>query len=426
MKVFWSWQSDTPGKIGRFFVRDALSDAINQLKEELDILDRESIHLDQDRQGVPGSPDLAATIFEKIKESEVFVADVTLVGKTAELSPKLDQLASGKKLINSNVAIELGYALCALTDRKVLLVFNSNFGGHEELPFDLRHKGGAITFKLVPSATKEEITSERKRLTGALKGALMAYLKTPAVPKFNETPSTFTRAAYFDKKEILAQIGDPDSDEISYSYITDSLCYVRVIPTRSLPRPLALATLTTIAQRAPLLTGQRRGVSSTHNSHGAIIYESGSNPSVRDGRLNASTQLFENGEVWSINTSLIVKERGERPAGVKLPFIAVQPFERTCQAHLAALLTFIKDQLGIHSPWQVEIGLVGIKGLNLIVPPGESWGPIRKAEIIHRAICNSADVNVVSLLAVEFFNKVFDATGYARPVNLHDSNPTGR
>jgi len=277
MKVFWSWQSDTPGKIGRFFVRDALSDAINQLKEELDILDRESIHLDQDRQGVPGSPDLAATIFEKIKESEVFVADVTLVGKTAELSPKLDQLASGKKLINSNVAIELGYALCALTDRKVLLVFNSNFGGHEELPFDLRHKGGAITFKLVPSATKEEITSERKRLTGALKGALMAYLKTPAVPKFNETPSTFTRAAYFDKKEILAQIGDPDSDEISYSYITDSLCYVRVIPTRSLPRPLALATLTTIAQRAPLLTGQRRGVSSTHNSHGAIIYESGSN-----------------------------------------------------------------------------------------------------------------------------------------------------
>ena len=24
MKIFWSWQSDTPGKTGRHFVRDAL------------------------------------------------------------------------------------------------------------------------------------------------------------------------------------------------------------------------------------------------------------------------------------------------------------------------------------------------------------------------------------------------------------------
>jgi len=33
MKVFWSWQSDTPGKIGRHFVRDALQAAIERLKE---------------------------------------------------------------------------------------------------------------------------------------------------------------------------------------------------------------------------------------------------------------------------------------------------------------------------------------------------------------------------------------------------------
>jgi hypothetical protein len=426
MKIFWSWQSDTLGKIGRFFVRDALGDAIDQLREELDIEDRESIHLDQDRQGVPGSPDLVATIFDKIDKAEVFVADITLVGQTPESVGNSGEPIPGKKLINSNVAIELGYALRALTDRKVLLVFNSNYGAHEELPFDLRHKGGSITFSLPPSATKETIALERKRLTGTLKVALTPYLKAAAVPKFNEISSTFSPAAYFDKREILAQIGDPDSDEISYSYSTDSLCYVRVIPMRPLPRPLPLAALTTLAQRAPLLTNQRLGVSSTHNSHGAIIYESGSNPSVRDGRLNASTQLFENGEVWSINTSLIVKERGGRPPGIKLPFIAMQPFERTCQAHLATLLAFVKEQLGIDSPWQVEIGLVGIKGLNLIVPPGEFWGPIRKTDIIHRAICNSADLNVVGELAGEFFNKIFDATGYARPANLQETGGTAR
>jgi hypothetical protein len=33
MKIFWSWQSDTPGNIGKFLVRDALNDAVEKLKE---------------------------------------------------------------------------------------------------------------------------------------------------------------------------------------------------------------------------------------------------------------------------------------------------------------------------------------------------------------------------------------------------------
>jgi len=69
MKIFWAWQPDTPGKIGRFFVRDALKAAIEQLKQAPDIEEpttRETLHIDQDRQSVRGSPDLARTIFEKI------------------------------------------------------------------------------------------------------------------------------------------------------------------------------------------------------------------------------------------------------------------------------------------------------------------------------------------------------------------------
>jgi hypothetical protein len=30
MKIFWSSQSDSPGKTGRYFVRDALLDAIRR------------------------------------------------------------------------------------------------------------------------------------------------------------------------------------------------------------------------------------------------------------------------------------------------------------------------------------------------------------------------------------------------------------
>lgn len=60
MKVFWSWQSETPGKIGRHFVRDALLLAIEALKQAPDVEEptaaatREGLHLDHDRQGVSG------------------------------------------------------------------------------------------------------------------------------------------------------------------------------------------------------------------------------------------------------------------------------------------------------------------------------------------------------------------------------------
>src|ERR1035437_1347830 len=86
MKVFWSWQSDTPGKIGRHFIREALSAAIDELKVEAEVEEPEgrdprfALHLDQDRQGVPGSPDLARIILDKISVATVFVADVTSIG----------------------------------------------------------------------------------------------------------------------------------------------------------------------------------------------------------------------------------------------------------------------------------------------------------------------------------------------------------
>ncbi|HWK00097.1 MAG TPA: hypothetical protein VNR41_05255, partial [Xanthobacteraceae bacterium] len=154
MKVFWSWQSDTLGKIGRHFVRDAISAAISAIKGNVDILEPESrgsLHIDHDRQGVAGSPELAQTILKKIEQSAVFIADVTPVGF---ISTDLNE--GSKKLINSNVGIELGYALHALSDASILMVMNEFYGRHEDLPFDLRSKAGPITFKLSPDASRAE------------------------------------------------------------------------------------------------------------------------------------------------------------------------------------------------------------------------------------------------------------------------------
>ena len=152
MKVFWSWQSDTPGKIGRHFVREALIAAIAALRVEAEIDEPEgrdslsTLHLDHDRQGVPGSPDLARIILDKISSAAVFVADVTLIGivtTSREDAPK-------KKLINANVAIELGYSLGTIGDGSLLMVMNEHFGTRDDLPFDLKAKAGPLLFRLAP------------------------------------------------------------------------------------------------------------------------------------------------------------------------------------------------------------------------------------------------------------------------------------
>ncbi len=53
MKVFWAWQADLPGKISRHFIREALEEAIEQLKQPRDIEEpdaesrRGDLHLEQ-------------------------------------------------------------------------------------------------------------------------------------------------------------------------------------------------------------------------------------------------------------------------------------------------------------------------------------------------------------------------------------------
>jgi hypothetical protein len=188
MKIFWSWQSDTPGNIGRHFVRGALKSAIEILKQAPEIEEplaresREALHLDQDRSGVPGSPDLVRTILAKIEQSSVFIGDVTSVGASVNAT---------KKIINPNVAIELGYALHALTDRALLMVMNEHYGQREDLPFDLRHKAGPILFRLAPDALKREIEAEERRLCAQLVKALRPYLSlsiTSEEPVFERVP----------------------------------------------------------------------------------------------------------------------------------------------------------------------------------------------------------------------------------------------
>jgi len=166
MKIFWAWQGDLPGKVSRFFVRDALLAAIEKLREAPDIEEpseasrRGEMHLDSDRQGLTGSPDLARAILEKIDTCSVFVGDVTPVGKGSITTADDGNVRDGKPLMNPNVAIELGYAIGRLTDARILMVLNTAYGDRDGLPFDIKHKAGPILYRLAGGG---EQTGSRRR-----------------------------------------------------------------------------------------------------------------------------------------------------------------------------------------------------------------------------------------------------------------------
>jgi hypothetical protein len=154
--IFYSWQSDTRAAANRTLIQDALEGAAKDLRAD-GSLSVEPV-LDRDTQAVPGAPDIGATIFEKIDASAAFVADVTIVSRSA-----------GRPTPNPNVLIEVGYSLKSLGSRKIILVQNLVFGGPEELPFDLRQKR-VLTYRSAEDAL--ERTAERRSLRRALTEAL--------------------------------------------------------------------------------------------------------------------------------------------------------------------------------------------------------------------------------------------------------------
>jgi hypothetical protein len=155
--VFYSWQSDLAPKFNRNLIEDALGRALKAIKRD-EAATIEPV-LDRDTSGMPGSPAIADTIFNKIATADVFVADVSIINSGVE----------GRKTPNPNVLLELGFAISELGWDRILLVGNTAFGTPETLPFDLR--GRRVVFYSSTDAV------EKSETRGLLQGRLEAALR---------------------------------------------------------------------------------------------------------------------------------------------------------------------------------------------------------------------------------------------------------
>jgi hypothetical protein len=170
--IFYAWQNDTAPDCNRYFIRKALKKALAQLSQDESI--DECPRLDHDTEGVPGTPPIADTIFEKINNTKLFVGDVTYIGTSGN-----------KRLPNPNVMIELGYAFHAVTSDRVLLIMNTAHGDNEHLPFDLRNRRFPISYSLNAGASKEQKRSVQNDLVAKLAHAIASILKIPEKPASN-------------------------------------------------------------------------------------------------------------------------------------------------------------------------------------------------------------------------------------------------
>ena len=153
--VFYAWQSDRDPYLCKDLIREALDEAKAKLAQETGI----EVEIDQDTQGVTGSPSMPDTILEKIANCGALVADLTLTHTSATNPNK-----SGS---NPNVMLEYGYALRA-ADHNLLGVANTAFGEPEQLPFDLRHRR-CVTYQ---ASNERERTAARAELAEKLAAAL--------------------------------------------------------------------------------------------------------------------------------------------------------------------------------------------------------------------------------------------------------------
>ena len=180
--IFYSWQSDLNNAVNRGFIQTALEKSATTLRRDEAISVEPRV--DHSTLGVPGSPEIAQTIFAKIDECQLFVGDVSIINHGNV----------GRRTPNPNVLVELGYALKSLGPERVILVMNTAYGGPEDLPFDLRMRR-TVLYNMPQEAT--ERSTERKALEQRLNVAVRAIIEhheqtaTPPVPP---GPSLLERA----------------------------------------------------------------------------------------------------------------------------------------------------------------------------------------------------------------------------------------
>src|SRR5262249_230832 len=148
------------------------------------------------------------------------------------------------RLMNPNVAIELGFALHAVGWKRCLMVLNEAYGTIDDLPFDVRHRRHPVTYRLAHGGSRADIEPPHKELVNPFVETLSPFVSAQATPAaaepFPETPPKIGRGLFFGHGESL---GFHRTEKQDFLMPFRSVAWLRLIPRSPLPRTLALDLL---------------------------------------------------------------------------------------------------------------------------------------------------------------------------------------
>ena len=281
---------------------DALQIAIVKLRVPEDIEEpseterRANLDLDHDTKGETGWTDIADSIFKKIDAAAVFIGDVTPVGK----STKRERGKRPRAMINPNVAIELGYAIRALTWSSCIGVMNLAYGSVDDLPFDIhRTCSWPVTYTLPEGATSEQIAEAKKKLVEAFYLRLRPFLsKVRGKVEKRFAPNSAVRppAFWFQEGQSLGMRGD----DASFTMPAESVLFLRLVPTD--PRQKLISH--DLAGRMASTYGSFEVFGDLYilrNDDGAAMCVLGADRH----HVDNIAQYFNNGEIWGINANIV-------------------------------------------------------------------------------------------------------------------------
>lgn len=408
--VFYAWQSDLPNNTNRGFVEECLERAIAIANEKRPKIER--LALDKDTQGESGMPIVAEVIFQKIASCAVFVPDLSFVTPTA----------AARAISNPNVLLELGYALRAIGDRRIVGLFNSAYGSTDDLPFDLRTRRFPIEYRLAKEDSTEVRQAARDQIVKKLANALvMAADHAPVEPETETDPTPSHAAAALDDCSFVRpnspQIAEVDSvgkdgsasDHVFWHHGPSA--WLRILPVKRLQ--LSRAQLGAVVDRAfapPGAFGRSGRTQYAKNRNGVVVLGfDGAKPDTLATRL---TQVFLTGEIWGLNKALIEPQESEPRRRFIIPWAATsEAFEQSLRDYLR----FAHESLKVELPVIAVAGLAMVSEALFVPPESRHKEQSQRARCMENSISRRWTLDTFDVspneLFHEFYVAVWDACG---------------
>jgi len=322
------------------------------------------LQLDKDTQGVPGTPPIVETIFDKISVASIFVPDLTFIAKSE----------SNRLIPNPNVLIEYGWALKELGHSRMVPVMNTAFGepSSDNMPFDMRHLRNPITYHLDGETSAEEKKAIKADLIKSLRGAIELILENvsddqPKKIKF-ESQKVIGDPATFHNPNVAFLTSDRLGSVDKKLYLPDEQkLFLRIIPREASTKITSSKVAKDTIQQFPLQPMKRPssggyGFSFERNEYGAFSY------SEKDGTIDYFTQLFKTGEIWGIDNKTINKDCVMKFSKVDFGYFAGKAVEEVFLATLANYLKFAEKILELALPLKFIAGATRVMGYQMALP----------------------------------------------------------